>query len=186
MRSLLALALLLGVLSVAFADTVTTLVYFNVPSSLTFTVTLPGDLESSGGASAAIEFNSSLPNAKMINCTSFVAGGLNQTDLIPCFNYSNTGNRDINFTMQFGAGVPAQVKVKAGQNNSAWIAACTCTSLIAGDCPRNDCVEVNSTVVKVANVSYGGFKEVWLWADFTNYMGGSSANSTLTHTSEAS
>jgi hypothetical protein len=186
MRNLIALVVLMAIAAVAFADSVTTTVYFNVPSSISFTVTLPGGSPVASGATGDIEFNSSAVSRVKLNCTVRSSPGNNQTAAIPCFNYSNTGNRNINITLQFGVALPTQVKVKAGHNNTAWISSCTCTSLATGGCPGlNDCVEVNSTVaVKIATIPYAGYKDIWLWADFTNYMGGSSDTSILTHTSE--
>ena len=185
-RFVLVFAVLATLAGLTASDTVTTTVTFNVPSSVSFTVTLPGQSGTASGPTAGVEFNSSVVTANKINCSVVAAGANAQTAAIPCFNYSNTGNRDINVTLQFGAGVPSQVKVKAGQNNTAWIAACTCTSLIGGSCEKDDCVYVNSTTaVKVANITYTGYQEVWLWADFTNYMGGSTDSATLTHTSQA-
>ena len=185
-KQLLVLVVLAAIVYFAAADTVTTTVYFNVPSSISFTVTLPGQsATASGGSSADIEYNASIPTQTKINCTVRPGNANNQTTLVPCFNYSNTGNRALNITLQFGSALPTGVMVKAGHNNSAWAATCTCTDLAGTACNTNQCVEVNDSVaVKVANIAYAGYKEVWMWADFTNYMGGSTGSSTLTHTTQ--
>jgi hypothetical protein len=187
MLAVAALAMLAGI---AAADTVTTTVWFNVPSDVSFSVTLPGESPVSSGATTDIEYNSTVPTLAKINCTVREAGPQGaQTAAIPCFNYSNTGNRAINVTLAFGSNLPTGVTVKAGQNNSAWIASCTCADLITG-CPGlNDCVVVatssSTPTVKVANIAYAGYKEVWMWADYSGYTGGATNQRALTHTSQA-
>jgi hypothetical protein len=184
MRTGVLLACLAVLASVAVADTVTTTVWFNVPSDVTFTVTLPGKGGVASGATADIEYNSTTPTLNKINCTVAESAGASQTDEIPCFNYSNTGNREINITLQFGTELPSGVTVKAGWNNTAWIATCTCTDLPG--CGDDDCVEVDdSAAVTVATIAYAGYREVWMWADYADYGGGSSAQRELTHTSVA-
>ena len=185
-RPLLVLVVLAALALYVEAATVTTTVYFNVPSSISFTVTLPGQSATASGASADIEYNSSIVTATKINCTVRPGNANNQTALVPCFNYSNTGNRVINVTLQFGTALPTGVMVKAGHNNSAWAATCTCTDLAGTACNTNQCVEVNDSVaVKVANIAYAGYKDVWMWADYSSYSGGASNSRTLTHTSQA-
>jgi hypothetical protein len=180
------LACLAVLATLVAADAVLTAVYFNVPSAIGFTVTIPGESATAGPSTADIEFNSTVPTRIKINCTSRDTPFGSQTDVIPCFNYSNTGNRAINITLQFGTALPAGVTVKAGHNNSAYIASCTCINLPYCD-GGNDCVEVNDSVaVHVANLSYGTYDEIWLWADFLNVVGGTATNRTLIHTSTAS
>ena len=169
----------------AAADTVTTTVWFNTPSDVSFSVTLPGRGAIASGSTSDVEYNSSTPTAEKINCSVRATPWSSQTESVPCFNYSNTGNREINVTMQFGSALPAGVAVKAGWNNSAWVASCSCTKLPA--CGSNDCVNVTDTsAVTVATIAYAGYQEVWMWADFSSYSGGSSNSRTLTHTSLSS
>jgi hypothetical protein len=169
----------------AFADTVSTTVWFNVPSDITFTVTIPGK-GAVAGSTTDIEYNATVPTITKVNCTVREGGGQSQTALVPCFNYTNTGNRAINITLQFGSALPTGVTVKAGHNNSAWLASCTCTDLVGG-CPLDDCVVVPATpttAVKVANIPYASYKDVWMWADYASYMGGAGNSRALSHTSE--
>ncbi|MCX6777808.1 MAG: hypothetical protein NT157_02890 [Candidatus Micrarchaeota archaeon] len=165
-----------------WADAATTTVYFNTPSTVSFTITLPGEAAATT-PTADIEFNSTDTSATKINATVTNAGDA-QTDVVPIFTYTNTGNVGIKITLLFGAALPAQVKVKAGLNNSAWQT--WCNESILYDARHNDCAFVNDTqAATVANISVAGTEEVWLWADYTVYPGGSSTSRTLTHTSLA-
>ncbi len=171
---------LLALGSFAAAATKSTTVYFNVPSSISFSVTLPGQSATTGATTANIEFNSSIPTINKINCSVMLSGGVEQTDLIPCFNYSNTGNQAINITLKFDS-LPAGVTVKAGLNDTAWIASCACAELPT--CNIDDCIDVADSDVTVSSIAYAGYEEVWLWADFSSVMGGTAETRTLTHTS---
>ncbi|MFH1448452.1 MAG: hypothetical protein ABIG39_06315 [Candidatus Micrarchaeota archaeon] len=182
----LVIASLVLLVAVVGADTMLTAVYFNVPSSISFTVTVPGESAAAGATTPDIGFNSSIPTATKINCSCGGGSETLQDDNVPCFNYTNTGNRAINLSVQFGSALPAGVRTKAGHNASAYEAECTCSTLPTG-CTTNACVFVNDTLsVKVADIAYGGYEEVWFWADFANVTGGTDTNRTLIHISQAS
>ncbi len=184
-RITLVIASLALLAAMAFADTKATTVWFNVPSDVTFSVTLPGQGATAGGATTDIEYNASVPTLNKINCSVREPGGVLQTDTVPCFNYTNTGNRAINITLVFDLAPPAGVTVKAGLNDSAWIASCACAELPT--CNIDDCIEVdNAAAVTVATIAYAGYQEVWMWADYSGYGGGSSNQRGLTHESLSS
>lgn len=183
----LVLASLTLLVAIVGADSILTAVYFNVPSDVSFTVTVPGESAVASGSTADIGFNSTEPTATKINCsTSDGSAGYIQDDDIPCFNYTNTGNRALNVSMQFGSALPAGITCKAGHNASAWQTDCGCDTLPTG-CLTDDCVFVNESMpVKVADIAYSDYEEVWFWADFSSVTGGTSTNRTLSHISEAS
>ncbi len=182
----LVLASLALLVAIVGADTILTSVWFNVPSDISFSVTVPGESAVASGWTADIGFNSTVPTAYKINCSAGGAAETIQDDDIPCFNYTNTGNRAINISMQFASALPAGVTCMAGHNASAFQNECTCDTLPTG-CTTNACVFVNnSEAVKVADIAYGAYEEVWFWANFTSVTGGTSTNRTLWHVSESS
>ncbi len=100
------------------AETVTTTAHFNVPSSVAFEVTLPGEstVESSGGGTATtdIEFNCTDTGGTEANVEAKVVGGTVQSDGTPIYEIDNIGTVDINVTIAINTNMPACMALQGG------------------------------------------------------------------------
>jgi len=100
------------------AETVTTVAHFNVPSSVAFEVTLPGEsaVESTGGGAATteIEFNCSNANGSESDVEAKVVGGTVQSDGTPIYEIDNIGTVNINVTIALNASMPACMTLQGG------------------------------------------------------------------------
>ena len=187
-RIIILLASLFAVLSFAvFADTITTPVRFIVPSTLSFTLSVPGNNASSfavGSTTTTLIFNTTSGTATRLNATA--AGSTQQQNgTIPIFNYTNTGNVLINITINFTAALPAGVTVKAGWNSTSWQSSCSASTI-----PNiTNCINVtianNATVANLSTSGQGSYREVWLWADYSSVTSGTDSTVNLVHTSFA-
>lgn len=103
-----AIALIVVPAAVAQCYTTTT-VYFNVGTLVSFTLTLPGQspvsCNSTGAATAAIEFN--VTNATSYNVNPSVVGGTTQSDGTPIFQYDNTGTVGLNLSVYLDSALPS-------------------------------------------------------------------------------
>lgn len=171
-------------------DTFSTIAYFNVPTSLTFTVTLPGGPANTNSTySSDIEFNASSNNAK--NVTPCVAGGGScQTSTTPIFLYTNTGNVNLNFTVQLSSNVTNTSVIMGSSNSSSFYAKSDGSGCNAAGTNASNwsCVNVTSEGASycfngtyVINPNTAG--QCWVWANFFNLYGGNRFRRTLTHTS---
>lgn len=177
-------ALLLLILAIVVgADSVTTTVWFNVPSVISFTVTLPGESPIASGTTMDILFNSTSTTINKLNAT-IAHNYTNQSATVPIFNYSNTGNGNINITVDFSSALPSGVSVKAGLNDSAWDTKCWATNLATAT--NNTCAMVNESAnaTVVGSLAVGTTKGVWLWADYSSVAYGTYTSRTLTHRSQ--
>ena len=166
----------------AFAETVTTTVHFNVPTITSFTVTLPGVAAVASGATADIEFNSTTGTQVQVNASVVSASASAQTDSVPIFVYTNTGNVGINLNLSLDT-VQAGVNVTASNTFAGYEAICTSTALP----DSGKCVNVTASSVRVAgSLAAAGTQNVWMWAKFAGVAGGTAVTKTLTHTSAAS
>ncbi len=190
MKSKIAIVFLVVVLAsslIAFADTITTPVRFLLPTTISFTLSVPGNNAtsfSSGQTTTTIRFNSTITNTIKLNATP--AGGAQQTAAIPIFNYTNTGNTYLNITVNFSTALPAGVTVRAGWADGAYQSSCTASVIPS----TTACVNVTAGGnVAVANLSTtggagGSFRDVWLWADYNSTVAvGTDSTVNLVHTS---
>ncbi len=159
--------LLLSLLAIStYADYASTEVYFSVPISTSFTVTLPGEAgvasDGSLGAvfTADIFFNSTVPtNTSLQPC---VAPGTTCQDTDAIFEYDNTGTVAINISLQFNASLPTGVTVN--MNSSA----------TAGGTVHEGLIPVNNTewAPVILELPIGAdLGRAWLFADFSSYTG---------------
>ncbi len=183
---LLVLAIFALSLSViVFADTITTPVRFIVPTTLSFTLSVPGNNASSfsaGSTTTTIIFNSTSNTVSQLNGTA-AGSAQQQTATIPIFNFTNTGNVLINITMNFSTSLPSGVSVKAGWASGAYQASCGASVMPS----KTVCINVTAgSVVNVANLTTSGgeqHRDVWLWADYSNVASGTDSTVNLVHTS---
>ncbi len=171
--------LLLALVSLVGADVITTNVFFNVPTSVAFTLTLPGlAANSSGHLTTFIEYNHSSNTVRKVNAS---AGGTAQSAAVPIFNYSNTGNVIINISLVFNESIPATINVSASKADGGYQLSC---NVSAGAYPNTTtCKNVTNAGANITNISISGYQEIWMWADFNNLPGGSSVRRTLSHVS---
>ncbi|MBD3260057.1 hypothetical protein GF371_05535 [Candidatus Woesearchaeota archaeon] len=147
----------------------TTTVYFNVGTLISFTLTLPGQspvsCNSTGAATAAIEFNST--NGTVINVDPSVVGGTAQSNGVPIFVYDNTGTTNINLSTYLNLGLPACMNLTGA------------TTFAGAD---NGAVIDNSTNTTVVN-SYApaaGTQDWYMKVDFNNCTASDTTSRTLT------
>lgn len=170
-----AFSLLLLCLSLyVFADFAGTTVYFTVPVSLSFTVTLPGTLLFSSNTSAVVtgytsdvQFNSTVPT-NLTSVPPCVAGGACQSAATPIFQYDNTGTVPINISLKFNASLPTGISVTANSTLPP-LGQDTYANVPGRPIPLNGSLWaplVNNLPFEGANVS-----NVWLYANFTAYTG---------------
>ncbi len=111
------------------ADYAQTSVFFTVPVSLSFTVTLPGGTSTTSNTTSGLAylstpstsdiwFNSSAVTAQYIQPC--VAGGADcQTSAaVPIFSYDNTGNVNMSLWMRFNASLESGVSVCVNSTRS--------------------------------------------------------------------
>ncbi len=119
---IISLLLLLPVLAFAANEYITTQVYFNVASVVSFTLTLPGETAvtstPAGAPTTAIEFNSTTGTDANVNAR--VVGGSSQTinPGVPIFVYDNTGTVNLNISVYLNSTLPACITLKGGNTNS--------------------------------------------------------------------
>jgi hypothetical protein len=101
-----------------------------------------------------------------------------QTATVPFFNFSNTGNVNLNFTVKLNESLQNGLWGKMGLADGAWEATCS-----AGDGPptTSTCITLNDTIkVLASDVPDTGtdWVDVWAWGDFVNYVSQISGNNT--------
>jgi len=184
---LIILIFLLGAVGITLADTITTPVRFVVPTTISFTISIPATNAttfSSGQTTTTIIFNTTVTTANKLNATNVVGGSPVQTANVGIFNYTNTGNTAINITINFTTALPSGVSVKAGWADNDWESSCTQANKTTG----TGCVNVtaSTSVVRIANLTTTGatkYREVWLWADYNNVASGLDQTVNLAHVS---
>ncbi|MFH1106839.1 MAG: hypothetical protein V1787_03000 [Candidatus Micrarchaeota archaeon] len=154
-----------------------TTVYFNVPISTSFTVTLPESTEANAsgatappGAPATADLNfSSLTGTEthLQPCLTAAWGSACQTGpAVPIFSYKNTGTVNISMYIMFNTTLPIGVTVginstKSGTGNNAVV--------------HSDLYDVNNSewaaVFEDLNISAGMVVNVTLYANFSNVNG---------------
>ena len=121
---ILFVGLLLPIFSIALAETVLTLVHFNVASTVAFLVTLPGqsDIESNGGPSTeGIYFNCTNYTGTCLNLEPCLPGGSNCQNIsnsTPIFEYDNMGTVNLDLGIYFNATLPSCVTVSGNTANN--------------------------------------------------------------------
>lgn len=174
---------------VAFApQTITTPVRFILPTTTTFTLAIPGNNATvftstlAGVTATTIVYNTTNRTESGINATA-VGTSTVQGPTVPIFNITNTGNININVTINFSTALPSGVEVKAGWGPNAYQTGSNgCTGPAAGPpgggtgslttCSN---ITASQVVTTIANMSTSGgakYREVWLWADYTNVVVG--------------
>lgn len=158
---------------------------------LSFTIYIPANNATGRDTSQyaetdSIVFNITDVNGKKINATAAGGEGGQQTESISIFRYENTGTVALNITLNFTAGVPAEVTVKAGWSDASYQSSCSSKNLTAaGTCANISVGGAAQQPVLVANMTAVGAKrDVWLWADYDSYAAGSNLASTLSHSSD--
>ncbi len=174
----------------AAADYVQTSVFFNVPTTISFSVTLPGQgavnsngtLPPNAPPTANIEFNSTNPTiVNIFPCV--VGGGTCQSGAgstgTPIFQYRNLGNTNISIQLIFNASLPSTVTTRA---NSSWDKSSLSNgTAFAGDRAVN--ATENTTLGTSIDWATTSVLNVYMYANFTVYPGGSRTKLLLNHTS---
>ena len=189
--------LLIGLVFAQTTQQITTPVRFIVPTTITFTLAIPGNnatnfsSSTAGTTATTILFNTTNRTEAGINATA--VGNANvpsQTPSVPIFNFTNTGNVNINITINFSTALPTGVEVKAGWGPNAYQTGSQgCTGAAAGPpggatqslttCSN---ITASSVVTTIANLSTSGAatqRNVWLWADFSSVTAGTDATVNL-------
>ncbi|MEM4255269.1 MAG: hypothetical protein QXR53_02980 [Candidatus Norongarragalinales archaeon] len=174
------------------ADYAQTTVFFNVPTSTAFTVTLPGQGAVSSNSTqnpnspptANIEFNAS--SSTVNNVVPCVTGGSCQSGEgpsgTPIFQYDNTGNVNISIQLIFNSTLPSGVTVRA---NSSWDnGGVSNGTAFAGDRPVN--ATENTTLGTNIDWNAASFLNVYMYANFSAVVGGTRTTRLLNHTSVSS
>ncbi len=191
-KYLVILLFFLIAIGVVFADTITTPVRFLLPTSLAFTLSVPGNNStsySSGSTTTTLQFNATVTTGNKINASNL--GGDTQTSTSPIFNYTNTGNVYLNMTINFTAALPSGVTVKAGWADGAWETSCTGTANNGFNFTNgttrcaNVTLATNATVANMSVNGVGSYRNVWLWADYSSVAIGTDTTVNLVHTSKA-
>ncbi len=179
----------------AIADYAQTTVYFNVPVTTAFTVTLLGQGAVSSNSTnnpsspptANIEFNSS--TGTQVNVMPCVVGGSGNcqpgitVNGSPIFQYDNTGNVNISVLLIFNSTLPTGVTVRA---NSSWANTSTSNGTAYGqDIAVNatDNAVLGRNIDSVVSTSY---LNVYLYANFSSVTGGTRTTRLLNHTTQQS
>lgn len=171
------------------ADYAQTTVFFNVPASTAFSVTLPGQgavnsngtIPPSAPPTADIEFNATNPTTN--NIVPCVTGGTCQSGEgasgTPIFQYDNTGNLNISIQLIFNSTLPTGVTVRA---NSSWDnSGVSNGTAYAGDRPIN--ATENTTLGTNIDWNAASFLNVYMYANFSEVVGGTRTTRLLNHTS---
>lgn len=154
-------------LPVAFAlyESTSTIVHFNLPTDMSYTLTLPGlgavtsntSATPGGTATADVDFNcSAVGSCAAVNPKAH--GGSVQADGTPIFEFDNTGNIGINITVFFNDTTPTCIVV---WGNTTWnddeTALATANNVIGG---TNVTVISNFQPVTAA-------QDWYMWANFS-------------------
>lgn len=166
---------------------IVTPVRFVLPTTTTFTLAVPGtnattfaSADGSGTTATTIIFNSTSLTIRGLNATA--AGGAQQSPTVPMFNATNTGNRNINITINFTTALPSGVSTKAGWGTNAYQVSCVApdagppvNATNGQDNTRCSNVTASATLTTIANLSTSGagsYREVWFWADYVSAAAG--------------
>ncbi len=187
---------LLGAVLAQTTQQITTPVRFIVPTTITFTLAIPGNnattyaSTTAGATATTILYNTTNRTESGINATA--VGGASQTPAVPIFNFTNTGNVNINITINFSTALPTGVEVKAGWGANAYQSGSQgCTGAAAGppvnstngdDRLRCSNITASLVVTTIANLSTSGagiYRNVWMWADFSSVTAGTDATVNL-------
>lgn len=150
----------------AFAEKTTTVIHFNVPSVIQYTLTLPGEsaVTATGGGAATtdIEFNASSGTATCVEAK--VVGGTTQSDGVPIFSFDNTGTVNLNLSVNVTASVPTCMDL-IGKTTYA----CTTGTVIG------------TTAVSVINdfTPAAAAQDWYMWTNFTACANSDSTTRTL-------
>lgn len=187
--------------SVVFgAQLITTPVRFILPTTTTFTLAIPGNnattfaSTTAGVTATTIMYNSTSRTDAGLNATA--VGGAQQTPAIPIFNITNTGNININITINFSTALPTGVEVKGGWGTNAYQTGSNgCTGPAAGppvnatngdDKLRCSNITASQVLTTIANLSTSGaaaHRNIWMWADYNNVVAGTDSVVNLVFTS---
>jgi len=183
-RYIIIFAIMLLLLGIAAAQQrIVVPVRFVLPSTTTFTLAVPGtnattfaSADVSGTTATTIIFNSTSTTIRGLNATA--AGGAQQSPTVPMFNLTNTGNRNINITINFTTALPSGVSAKAGWGTNSYQVSCAApdagppvNATNGQDNTRCSNVTASATLTTIANLSTSGggsYREVWFWADYVS------------------
>jgi len=181
--SVLAL-LLLTMVAVAAPQYAQTTVYFNVPETLSFTVTLPSyaantsnTTEPAGApVTVNIEFNATTGDSNAQPCIQAGAATCQTGATLPIFQYDNTGNANMTIQLRFSSALPSGITVCV--NSTAQGTGNQATHHTA-------CYDVNNSLwaIVVQNLSSTGsnLTNATLYANFSGISPGTSSNRRLDH-----
>jgi hypothetical protein len=153
--------------------------------SYAFTVTVLGQPptysnETNYNATPDIYFNISSANAAAVYpCANADYATNCQTGTLPIFNYTNTGNVAINLTLNFSSALPSGIEVygnSSARNGTAYSTLRLINNTCEGGCFR---------VAQGLNFT-NNWAALWLWANFTNVVGGNAYSRVLRHYSNGS
>ncbi len=169
--TILFIGFFLSVISIAIAETVLTVVHFNVGSTVAFLVTLPGqsDVESNGASSTAdIYFNCTDSSGNCVDLEPCLTGGSNCQNVsnsTSIFVYDNIGTVNLNMGIYFNATLPSCVSISGNTVNNC-----------AGTNIADSQVTINSSFTPAdSNIDY------YLCADFTDCTAMDDETRQITH-----
>lgn len=161
LSAILLLVLVFGLpLVIASAEYTQTIVHFNVPSEIAYTLTLPGvaavNSAASPAATADIDFNcSSSGSVGSVNASAF--GGSTQSNGTPIFQFDNTGNLNLNITVYLNDTVPSCIKL---WGNNTWA--------LPADIAASDNAIAATNVTVALNLAPADPAVNWyMWANFS-------------------
>jgi hypothetical protein len=162
----LALIFSLAVLTtVIYADSTATNIHFNIQSLVAYTLTLPGESATVGGADAQttdIEFNITGNQGVYSDVQPKVVGGTTQSDGTPIFQFDNTGTVNLNISVNLNESLPSCLSLKGA----------TTYENVAAGAPINE--TTNTTVTTVFTPS-GAAVDWYMMADFNNCVASDSS-----------
>jgi hypothetical protein len=104
------------------SESVTTTAHFNIPSVVSFEVTLPGEsaVESTGGGAATtdIEFNCTDSGGTEDDVEAKVVGGVVQNSTVPIYSINNIGTENLNVTISLNSAMPACMTLNGGTTHA--------------------------------------------------------------------
>jgi len=161
-----------------------TTVYFNVPETMSFTVTLPSysantsnTTEPAGApVTVNIEFNATTGDSNAQPCVQAGAATCQTGATLPIFQYDNTGNANMTIQLRFGSALATGITVCV--NSTAQGTGNQATHHTA-------CYDVNNSLwaIVVQNLSSTGsnLTNATLYANFSGISAGTSSNRRLDH-----